>query len=777
MSRVTGVKGPDQQNYRKSRPLRGSAFLCTLPLWFSLVQAQRPDFRCPLQADRPPLTSNFGAYRMNHFHAGIDLGTGNAAGVPVLAAADGRIAQVKASPTGYGKVVYIEHENGWSTVYAHLSEFAPPLDAIARTCQKASGRFAFDKVFKADGPRVRAGDVIGYSGTTGTSEFHLHYEIRKDGLPVNPLTNGFPVADNTPPAVSRVGVFPLSADAHVEGRPEPMLVPVRAGEVTRLAAGGRFGLAVETGDTADSEDYRLAPYEISLRVDGKIVFATRYEQLDYGERAVSELDYLYEIRKDGLPVNPLTNGFPVADNTPPAVSRVGVFPLSADAHVEGRPEPMLVPVRAGEVTRLAAGGRFGLAVETGDTADSEDYRLAPYEISLRVDGKIVFATRYEQLDYGERAVSELDYLYEIREKKLGTFHRLYLYAQPSLFHWNTPAIDTTRWKEGLHKAEIVVRDAAGNSCQTDLSLEVLPALPILPEYQPRGVETAAPLLRGQVSLQGSLLGVTVSADPIIVAASARFPGSSPSSVPCVAFRAKGGTTLQCDVPPSFQGHALLYWQLASGKSFTATLPIQNVASGATLSAPSGEPIARLGPDAVFRDFPSIAWKESAAGARGLPSLSSLYIFEQPWEPLRRRVSITIPTPKTAKSLKGMGVYLLDRGTYWFLDNGKSTTATHLGAFLLLKDTVPPVAGQLRAISLRGRKILTLRYTDLGSGISEAGTTFVLDGRKVIPEPNPATGVIYVYPETPLKKGRHTLQVHLSDRAGNRSARLYRFTIS
>lgn len=659
MSRVTGVKGPDQQNYRKSRPLRGSAFLCTLPLWFSLVQAQRPDFRCPLQADRPPLTSNFGAYRMNHFHAGIDLGTGNAAGVPVLAAADGRIAQVKASPTGYGKVVYIEHENGWSTVYAHLSEFAPPLDAIARTCQKASGRFAFDKVFKADGPRVRAGDVIGYSGTTGTSEFHLHYEIRKDGLPVNPLTNGFPVADNTPPAVSRVGVFPLSADAHVEGRPEPMLVPVRAGEVTRLAAGGRFGLAVETGDTADSEDYRLAPYEISLRVDGKIVFATRYEQLDYGERAVSELDYLYEIR----------------------------------------------------------------------------------------------------------------------EKKLGTFHRLYLYAQPSLFHWNTPAIDTTRWKEGLHKAEIVVRDAAGNSCQTDLSLEVLPALPILPEYQPRGVETAAPLLRGQVSLQGSLLGVTVSADPIIVAASARFPGSSPSSVPCVAFRAKGGTTLQCDVPPSFQGHALLYWQLASGKSFTATLPIQNVASGATLSAPSGEPIARLGPDAVFRDFPSIAWKESAAGARGLPSLSSLYIFEQPWEPLRRRVSITIPTPKTAKSLKGMGVYLLDRGTYWFLDNGKSTTATHLGAFLLLKDTVPPVAGQLRAISLRGRKILTLRYTDLGSGISEAGTTFVLDGRKVIPEPNPATGVIYVYPETPLKKGRHTLQVHLSDRAGNRSARLYRFTIS
>ena len=66
---------------------------------------------------------------------------------------------------GYGNVVYIAHGYGYSTRYGHLSGYA----------------------VKA-GARVKRGDVIGYVGTTGRSTGpHLHYEVRLNNNPVNPL--------------------------------------------------------------------------------------------------------------------------------------------------------------------------------------------------------------------------------------------------------------------------------------------------------------------------------------------------------------------------------------------------------------------------------------------------------------------------------------------------------------------------------------------------------------------------------------------------------------
>ena len=66
---------------------------------------------------------------------------------------------------GYGNVVYIAHGYGYSTRYGHLSGYA----------------------IKA-GDRVKRGDVIGYVGTTGRSTGpHLHYEVRLNNVPVNPL--------------------------------------------------------------------------------------------------------------------------------------------------------------------------------------------------------------------------------------------------------------------------------------------------------------------------------------------------------------------------------------------------------------------------------------------------------------------------------------------------------------------------------------------------------------------------------------------------------------
>jgi murein DD-endopeptidase MepM/ murein hydrolase activator NlpD len=108
-----------------------------------------------------PVTSPFG-YRWGRLHAGIDIGVPY--GTPIHAAAAGTV--VLAGWTGgYGNYTCIDHGGGLATCYAHQSSFAV-----------------------STGAQVSQGQVIGYVGNTGHSfGAHLHFEVRINGNPVDPL--------------------------------------------------------------------------------------------------------------------------------------------------------------------------------------------------------------------------------------------------------------------------------------------------------------------------------------------------------------------------------------------------------------------------------------------------------------------------------------------------------------------------------------------------------------------------------------------------------------
>jgi murein DD-endopeptidase MepM/ murein hydrolase activator NlpD len=108
-----------------------------------------------------PVTSPFG-YRWGRLHAGIDIGV--AYGTPIHAAASGTV--VLAGWTGgYGNYTCIDHGGGLATCYAHQSSYAV-----------------------SSGAQVAQGQVIGYVGNTGHSfGAHLHFEVRINGAPVDPL--------------------------------------------------------------------------------------------------------------------------------------------------------------------------------------------------------------------------------------------------------------------------------------------------------------------------------------------------------------------------------------------------------------------------------------------------------------------------------------------------------------------------------------------------------------------------------------------------------------
>ncbi len=116
------------------------------------------DFLWPLVG---PINSTFGP-RRGRFHAGIDIGSPHYQ--EVVAAADGEVIYANETRGGLGRTVVLQHGRDFRTVYAHLSIL------IAH-----------------EGDTVRQGQAIGGVGETGrASGPHLHFEVRKNGLPVNP---------------------------------------------------------------------------------------------------------------------------------------------------------------------------------------------------------------------------------------------------------------------------------------------------------------------------------------------------------------------------------------------------------------------------------------------------------------------------------------------------------------------------------------------------------------------------------------------------------------
>src|ERR1700733_7520802 len=117
------------------------AFGCLMCISVSLFSQVFPSKNYPQGYFRDPLNipislaGNFGELRPNHYHMGLDIRTNHRENLPVFAAADGYIAHIKVEPAGFGQAVYINHPNGYTTVYGHLNDFFPALSAYVKRQQ------------------------------------------------------------------------------------------------------------------------------------------------------------------------------------------------------------------------------------------------------------------------------------------------------------------------------------------------------------------------------------------------------------------------------------------------------------------------------------------------------------------------------------------------------------------------------------------------------------------------------------------------------------------
>ena len=237
------------------------------------------------------LAGTMGELRSTHFHAGIDIRTNNMAGIPILSAKEGYISRAIVSSFGYGRVLYVSHPNGHTTVYGHLDRFKGEAADYIREEQYRKKSFEIDLSFPAGKFPVLAGDTIALSGNTGASQGpHLHFEIRdQDNEALNPLKFGFEeIKDNYAPTAQKIALKTLDINSRINdrfGRFEFYIYKVGNSYIFSkpILAHGRIGVELLAHDKMEKSAFRFGINYIEMFADSQRVFSQTIERINFEE--------------------------------------------------------------------------------------------------------------------------------------------------------------------------------------------------------------------------------------------------------------------------------------------------------------------------------------------------------------------------------------------------------------------------------------------------------------------------------------------------------------
>lgn len=277
----------------------------TLLLFFTVSflygQEYPQDYGFPLEPGHKHfLSGNMGELRSTHFHAGIDIKTGGVEGKPVHATQDGYISRIKISTVGYGNALYMLHPDGHTSVYGHLSKFAPAIDQWVTEQQYDQKTFLIELFPEKGQFSFKKGDIIGWSGNSGGSEGpHLHFEIR-DAYQhaLNPLLFEFPeIKDHIPPVISAFALAPANIQSRVAGRyHREVLTPRRVGHnytYDTITVSGTLHLELLAHDILDGSANRDGIYIIRTLVNGKKAFEERIDTINFYKQSQIHIAYNY----------------------------------------------------------------------------------------------------------------------------------------------------------------------------------------------------------------------------------------------------------------------------------------------------------------------------------------------------------------------------------------------------------------------------------------------------------------------------------------------------
>ncbi len=229
------------------------------------------------------LSGSFGELRPNHFHSGIDIKIGGEEGEKVYSPFDGEVSRIKIQAYGGGKNLYIQHTNGYTTVYMHLQKFSYKIEKYVRNYQYEKQTYEFDINIPKGKLRIEKGELIAYAGNSGSSSGpHLHYEIRdtKTENIINPLYFGLEVADTTAPYISSILISPEGEYSRIEGMREKQIFDnIRDFDTIRVT--NKISLGIKAFDQENDLSSKNGAYIYRVKVNDKAFWDFQIDEFSF----------------------------------------------------------------------------------------------------------------------------------------------------------------------------------------------------------------------------------------------------------------------------------------------------------------------------------------------------------------------------------------------------------------------------------------------------------------------------------------------------------------
>ncbi len=258
-------------------------------------------FRDPLDI-KLYLAGDFGEIRPNHFHSGIDIKTNQREGYPVYAVADGYVSRLRVQIGGFGNAIYINHPNGFTSVYGHLQKFNPRIAMMMKSMQYKDRSFTEDFMLAPIEIPVKKGELIAWSGNTGGSAGpHLHFELRdtRTEEAINALTLGIKVADHIKPSIHGFYIYQTNHQPFSENTAKKYYAVAGSNGNYHLnstgviTVNGQIGLGIMAFDQQDGSANHNGLFSTTIKLDEAIIYETVISKFSFdNSRAVNAyIDY------------------------------------------------------------------------------------------------------------------------------------------------------------------------------------------------------------------------------------------------------------------------------------------------------------------------------------------------------------------------------------------------------------------------------------------------------------------------------------------------------
>ncbi len=719
----------------------------------------------PTNASRA-ITSTFSEFRPGHFHSGIDIKTWNREGYKIFAVEDGYISRIKVSPFGYGKVIYQKLSDGNTAVYAHLKKFSEEIEEVIQNEQQKLGEYRVDLHFKSSQYPVKRGDLIAFSGKTGTKHPHLHFEIRDPGNnPMNPLVFGFKVRDAVKPTPVKIAFIPLENGAEVDGGyTEKTYRLHRVGRYIyeiddTVQIFGKVGIALSAYDMANDIPNKYGINSFRLKIDMVEYFKANYEMFSFSDTRQIEVDREYRLWRKGrglfhsLYLKPY-NTMPFYSHRSDGVLNSSVMPGTHSFEIEvsdyygnksivrgvfvyDQARPMLYTIIGSSVDEMLLnfkGNGVPLAkVELFGYLPEEGYIKIGEKISLNNQSSIAFSiskhsrqyTHIKAKGYNMLGASLPDTYLKLREVKKPVKRRSFKFE-----YYDDHLVIIYEHSEMISDG-LLLRIKRTDGKETNLIVNRTGAY----EYQ--------------ASLPLSVL-------------------ISPISLKAILYET---------------GELLLEEKLGLSQI--------SQESGGMLLSKDGNFMVQFDDKSLYTDYyGEVIIDENALYNDGDNEIiSPVYKITPSYQPMKEVVKVLLRYPKDKEDKEKLGIYYHDSKKGWvFLKNEHDTTmgvlstkVLSLESFAVLKDTQPPKIERLNivdgALMEQSEFTISAKISDNLSGIGDERSIIMeLDGKKLIFEWHPASKTASYESIVPLEKGIHKLKISAMDNVKNKSIIVRDFSV-